>query len=64
MAEERRVKEDTKASRETKVSGDGTELTDARENLVSPAFLAAKDLQDWTACKESMDRRETLDLMD
>lgn len=64
MAEEKRVKEDTKASRETKVKGEMMELMDARVKLVSLVFPAVKDLLDQTACRESLDQRETLVLMD
>lgn len=64
VAEEKRVKEDTKATRETKVIGEMMELMGARVNLVSLALPAVKDLLDQTANRESLDQRETQVLMD
>lgn len=58
------MKEDTKATRETKVLEEMMELMDARVNLVSPVYLAVKDLLDQTVCRESPDQRETPALMD
>lgn len=54
------MKEDTKASRATKVKEEMMELTDARVKLVSLGFPAVKVLQDLTASRERMGRRETL----
>lgn len=64
MAEEKRVTEEPKATRETKVKGEMMELTDARVKLVIPAFPAVKDLLDQMGCRETVDQRETLVLMD
>lgn len=58
------MKEDTKATRVTKVKGEGMELMDVRVKLVSRGFLAVKVLLDQTAYRESLDQRETLVLMD
>lgn len=63
-AEERRVTEDTKATRETKVKEEMMESMDAKVKMVSLVFPAVKDLPDQTACRETLDQRETLVLTD
>lgn len=64
MAKEERGAEDTKATRETKVKGETTAVTDTRAKMVSPVFPAAKDLPDQTAWRGILDQRETLVLME
>lgn len=64
VAEETRVIEDTKATREKKVTGEMMALMDARGKTVSLVLPAVKDLPDQTACREILDQRETLVLMD
>lgn len=49
MAKEKRVREDTKASRGTKVKEETMESMDAREKMVSLVSPAVKDLPDQTA---------------
>lgn len=56
------MKEDTKATRETKAREELMELMDARENLVILVFLAVKGLRGQTVYKEIKDQKETLAL--
>lgn len=61
--EGRRVKEDTKATRVTKVKGEEMELMGARVNPGTLDFRAVKVLLDLMVCKESRDQKETQALM-
>lgn len=58
------MKEGTKATRETKVTGDEMESMGERVKVVSPVFPAVKALQEEMVCKESLGRRETLVLLE
>lgn len=58
------MKEDTKATRETKVKEEMMELMEVRVKLVTLGFPAVKVLLDQMVNRESQDQREMLVLMD
>lgn len=58
------MKEDTKATRETKAKEELMELMDERERLVILVFPAVKGRRGQTVYKASLDQRETLALTD